>query len=444
MIVWLVQLCTTDEEDNDSAGGFPIPIGEYNGGFDRPGEPRDPIGSLGVMGLVIMLLLFTLVTGIFHTVYALRPKKYAKSVKKGHNYLRWVEYSITATIMLLIIAASSGVAALDSLVLIGVASLCCMVCGFLSERTVKTDPTVARLATLVGWLLLAGCFAVIFRRFGSIYSQARDRGVDGPPWWVWAIVVAMAALYLSFGVIHLVHMGKQGMFGGSDRGLGSAAFNERTDYAYTVCSMVSKTLLVTLLASGLWARSNADEEEEDEKEGAEDSDEKEEADNGGVEVHKKDEKEEEGEGKQGEQEELKVDDGTKSAHDCEKPKFPEHWGAPPSITTKDYVQLPGNYGYGSSTERTWITQCMHLSMHIEEMNTRGYPPEDLKWDVPRGMHVDTVVSIFKHYFYRETIQEFQKIAPGEMVTEDFVLGRLRIWYTEDMRIDPDRTVLRLG
>ncbi len=35
-------------------------------------------------------------------------------------------------------------------------------------------------------------------------------------------------------------------------------------------------------------------------------------------------------------------------------RFPEHWGAPPDIQTRDLVPLPGGYGRGSSTLKGWI------------------------------------------------------------------------------------------
>lgn len=38
-----------------------------------------------------------------------------------------------------------------------------------------------------------------------------------------------------------------------------------------------------------------------------------------------------------------------------KPKtYPEHWGAPPRIQTRDLRPLPGGYGMGSSTLAGWI------------------------------------------------------------------------------------------
>jgi len=37
-----------------------------------------------------------------------------------------------------------------------------------------------------------------------------------------------------------------------------------------------------------------------------------------------------------------------------KSRFPEHWGEPPRMQTKDYRPLPGGYGMGSSTLGRWI------------------------------------------------------------------------------------------
>lgn len=39
-------------------------------------------------------------------------------------------------------------------------------------------------------------------------------------------------------------------------------------------------------------------------------------------------------------------------------RFPAHWGPEPFIQTKDYRELPGGYGMGSSTLANWIRQNM--------------------------------------------------------------------------------------
>lgn len=46
--------------------------------------------------------------------------------------------------------------------------------------------------------------------------------------------------------------------------------------------------------------------------------------------------------------------GVLSMNAEEKKEFPAHWGKPPEIQLRDYVELPGGYGHGSSTLKRWI------------------------------------------------------------------------------------------
>tara|TARA_R100000808_G_C2152529_1_gene162019 strand:+ start:4068 stop:4313 length:246 start_codon:yes stop_codon:yes gene_type:complete len=48
--------------------------------------------------------------------------------------------------------------------------------------------------------------------------------------------------------------------------------------------------------------------------------------------------------------------------------FPYGWGAPPEIQTKDYVKLPDNYGYGSSTLKNWIQLNKDRDMINKSLN----------------------------------------------------------------------------
>ena len=38
--------------------------------------------------------------------------------------------------------------------------------------------------------------------------------------------------------------------------------------------------------------------------------------------------------------------------------YPAHWGCPPVLQTMDWIELPGDYGFGSSTLATWIEEKM--------------------------------------------------------------------------------------
>ena len=244
LIVWLLSI---DSESVSEDGLVSFPIGEYNQPLS---EGRDH-GSVSIETIVSLLAIFTLITGLVHIfAYARSSKSYQRGVEQGTNWVRWVEYSITATIMLFVIAVTCGTNSTDGLVLMSVATLCCMLCGYISEATATTNKRVSMLATGVGWLLLLAVFTVLLRRFWSIYTQTQ--GTDsGPPPWVWAIVISLTLLFMSFGSIHLIHMRKQWQAGTSSV---TPAFHQWIEVSYTVSSVVAKTLLVTLLASGLFAR----------------------------------------------------------------------------------------------------------------------------------------------------------------------------------------------
>jgi hypothetical protein len=230
--------------DSAATSALTFRLGEYN----QPMSAGRDTGQISVSALIALLTTFTLITGLVHILaYARSPKWYHDGVDRGQNWVRWMEYAITATIMVVVIAVTCGTNTTDVLVLMGVATLCCMLCGYMSEATATTNPRVSVMATVVGWLLLLAVFSVILRRFTSIYTQTQ--GTDaGPPTWVWVIVISLTLLFCVFGLIHLIHMRKQWTTGAS------VPFHRRIEASYTVSSAVSKTLLVSMLAYGLFAR----------------------------------------------------------------------------------------------------------------------------------------------------------------------------------------------
>lgn len=226
LIVWL-------STNFDKEAAFPLESGEYQGN----GQGR-LIQKIPPQTLVILLIVFTLVTCLFHTLYSFDVGNYYKNVFRGSNFMRWIEYAITATIMIFVIAVSSGVYSLDSQVLIVVSCVACMLCGLVADE-MQGPFNLKRTVTFIGWMLLLTAFMIIFRRFYA------PKEMD-PPKFVYAIVFCMCLLFISFGIVHIVHLHKK------RRGL-SERQNAHFEMAYTIDSMVSKSLLIGLLFGGLAA-----------------------------------------------------------------------------------------------------------------------------------------------------------------------------------------------
>mgnify|MGYP000204826207 CR=1 FL=1 len=70
--------------------------------------------------------------------------------------------------------------------------------------------------------------------------------------------------------------------------------------------------------------------------------------------------------------------------DPQKMEFPAHWGQPPEVQTKDLVTLPGDYGRGSSTLASWISEQMRLD---EERPLRAKDPVKV---MGRAAHVEAL------------------------------------------------------
>jgi hypothetical protein len=239
LVIWLFTINSDDTQ-------LSFRIGEYN----QPISEGSDHGAVSVRTIVLLLAIFTLITGLVHILaYAMSTKTYQHNVNRGHNWIRWVEYGITATIMIFVVAVTCGTNSTDVLLLLCVATLCCMICGYVSEATATTNKNVSMFTTAMGWILMITVFTVIIRRFASIYGQTRETE-NGPPSWVWAIVISMTSLFMSFGCIHLIHMRQQWK---SNTAV-SRKFHQQVEVSYTVASVVSKTLLVILLSSGLFAR----------------------------------------------------------------------------------------------------------------------------------------------------------------------------------------------
>ncbi len=80
-----------------------------------------------------------------------------------------------------------------------------------------------------------------------------------------------------------------------------------------------------------------------------------------------------------------------------KKEFPAHWGQPPKIQLRDYVELPEGYGHGSSTLRNWI------KTNLEKDRTAG----------------NTGAAAAPTTLYA---QDFQKLPVGPLPDEFLVLG----------------------
>jgi hypothetical protein len=228
--------------------GFLMYSGVYLGPSEPPTDPR----IFGPRTLYALLAAFTAVTFTFHVLYASLGSKYTEMVRGGNNWLRWLEYSISATIMLSAIALASGVAELHLQVLAPLVVVGVMALGDVVEKLLVVQAsgkanvrTPVLVATGTGWLLMLAAYGVILANFDAV-----AHGENAPPLPVYVAVVLLFILFMCFGAVQLADVYWM-LWKPQKRG---PEAGEKKELAYTALSVTSKVLLVSLMLGGISGR----------------------------------------------------------------------------------------------------------------------------------------------------------------------------------------------
>lgn len=144
-----------------------------------------------------LVALFLFLSALFHFIVSspVAYDWYAANIKKGMNPARWYEYSISASVMIVVIAMLSGVYDLWSLVLMFTLNAAMIWFGHMMELynqgKKKTDWT----AYIYGCVAGAVPWVVIFAYF---YSAIAD--VDAAPDFLYGIIISLFIFFNIFAV----------------------------------------------------------------------------------------------------------------------------------------------------------------------------------------------------------------------------------------------------
>jgi hypothetical protein len=178
------------------ANDFTIPVtAVYQAGPPGSGRFTEPV-TVWDEPLVVGVAAFLAVSALAHLVIAGPAfRAYSRGLRDGHNSFRWVEYSISASIMIVLIAQLTGITDLAALSAIFAVNACMILFGWLQERyefpgSGRWLPFVfGSMAGAVPWIL------VLWYALGP----GADRP-EGPPAFVWAIIASLFVFFNSFGV----------------------------------------------------------------------------------------------------------------------------------------------------------------------------------------------------------------------------------------------------
>ena len=212
--------------------------------------------NLNLKVVQTLLISFFIVTGTFHLMYFIGGKEpnnptitnfYSNAIENKNNYFRWIEYSITATIMLYIIALTSGVKDTNVYILLFAISVTMISLGQSVEVAVR-DGKNWFLPMITGFLLLISAFIVIIRSFRLRIKEVNKYLEDFPldntnnkrekiPSWLNIMIIILFIFYSCFGIVSLVGAIKHTNY-------------EKVEKAYIILSFVSKAVLASFIAYG--------------------------------------------------------------------------------------------------------------------------------------------------------------------------------------------------
>ena len=203
-----------------------------------------------------LLIAFFGITSLTHALYfvssfdnvPLIGGLYNRMIANKNNFIRWIEYSITATLMINIVARSAGVSDEDTLLLSNIATAAVMLQGQSIELALKEKPSFAKLQelviyNLVGWGLMLGVFGVIISKFEQTVDEIKAATCVNIPNFVKYTIYSQFLFYNLFGFWQLYQ-------------IFSVYKNPNYDYTkfevgYTVLSLLSKTILGSILGFGI-------------------------------------------------------------------------------------------------------------------------------------------------------------------------------------------------
>lgn len=205
-------------------------------GNGPPGQPSGPLvlEKLFSYRIGIAVFVFLALSAFFHFLVA-SPwgfPKYREELLNTRNRFRWVEYSISSTVMIVVIAGIVGMTDVVALLGIAGANASMIFFGWLMETTNKPGPGA-------NWSPFRfGCFAGIIPWLGVVIytigagTSNSDNG-DGVPPFVYGIFVSLFLLFNCFAVTQLKQYAAKGKWADYLHG----------ERAYIILSLVAKSAL---------------------------------------------------------------------------------------------------------------------------------------------------------------------------------------------------------
>jgi hypothetical protein len=210
------------------ANGFSLPVvATFIDG--PPGAAPPAVEPLFEVSIAWGVATFFLLSALAHLVIV-TPGVYGwylKNLESKRNYARWIEYALSSSVMVVLIAMLVGIADIAALLAIGGVNASMILFGLLQEKYETPGDNVSWVAYWFG--VLAGAIP-----WFAIAIYLLSPGVEAaPPGFVYGIFLSLFAFFSVFAVVMVLQYRRVGRWA-------DYAFGEST---YVLLSLVAKSAL---------------------------------------------------------------------------------------------------------------------------------------------------------------------------------------------------------
>jgi hypothetical protein len=220
------------------ASDFSVPLTTMLPGLgSNPGVPVAQYQTETTIQVAPLVAAFFFLSAAAHAITSLPGvyERYVVRLKQGINYYRWVEYSLSASIMIVTIGLICGITDMPTLLCLFFLNASMILFGWMMERHNQTTKTVqwdsfifGCIAGLIPWVVIAWYFFTAAARIPEV--------PDFVPW----IVTSLFLFFNIFAINQYLQYKRIGKWK-------DYIYGER---AYIVLSLVAKSLLAWQVFSG--------------------------------------------------------------------------------------------------------------------------------------------------------------------------------------------------
>jgi hypothetical protein len=174
-----------------------------------PGTTPEDQATLWSLPTALAVALFLALSSLFHVIVSSPPffRRYRDGLAKGHNYFRWVEYSLSSSLMIVLIAQLVGISDVAALLALFGVNASMILFGWLQERYHQPGDG--------GWLpFVFGCIAGIVPWVAVLVYVVAPGSTSGaePPAFVYGIIVSLFLFFNSFALVQWLQYKRVGRY----------------------------------------------------------------------------------------------------------------------------------------------------------------------------------------------------------------------------------------